>query len=272
MPPETSNPARNPNYDMIDAQLSTEIFGLFAPTRPDIALKMAHLPIQTTARENAQWIAEFYVIMYSLASSIDERKSIKDNIFWMADEASKRLPDNSYSAKMYGFVKQRYHKGIPWEQLRDEIYIKYQVNQEDGYDITSRELYCNGCFAAGINFAASLVSLFYGEGDFKETVKIGTLAGWDSDNPTATWGGLIGFILGKEGIEKAFNRKFANKYHIHRTRQNFSNNGIDTFSNMAEKGILIIDRVVQEQMGGSIDFNKNVWYIPKPNEQIIPGT
>ena len=36
---------------MIDAQLTTEIFGFFAPARPDIALKMAHLPIQTTARE-----------------------------------------------------------------------------------------------------------------------------------------------------------------------------------------------------------------------------
>jgi len=39
-PPATSDPANNPDYEMIDAQLSTEIFGLFAPTRPDMALKM----------------------------------------------------------------------------------------------------------------------------------------------------------------------------------------------------------------------------------------
>ena len=51
-------------------------------------------------------------------------------------------------------------------------------------------------FASGINFASSLISLFYGEGDLKETIKIGTLAGWDSDNPTATWGGLLGFMYG----------------------------------------------------------------------------
>lgn len=31
-----------------------------------------------------------------------------------------------------------------------------------------------------------MISLFYGEGDIKETIKIGALAGWDSDNPTAT--------------------------------------------------------------------------------------
>jgi len=38
------------------------------------------LPIQTTARFNAEWISEFYVIMYSLASYVDNKKSMKDNI------------------------------------------------------------------------------------------------------------------------------------------------------------------------------------------------
>ena len=32
--------------------------------------------------------------------------------------------------------------------------------------------------------------------------------GWDSDNPTATWGGLLGFIIGKDGVEKAFDKIF----------------------------------------------------------------
>ena len=53
-------------------------------------------------------------------------------------------------------------------------------------DMTSKNVRCNGCFASGINFAASIVSLLYGEGDYQETVKIATLAGWDSDNPAAT--------------------------------------------------------------------------------------
>ncbi len=46
VPPETSNPTKNENFEMIDAQLTTEIFGLFAPSRPDVALKMANnLPL-----------------------------------------------------------------------------------------------------------------------------------------------------------------------------------------------------------------------------------
>lgn len=263
LPPETSNPNKNPHFEMIDAQLTTEIFGLFAPARPDVALKMAFLPIRTTARQDAAWISEFYVIMYSLASKVDQSQPINQQISWMANEARKKTPNESYVAKMYDFVKSKYKSGLAWEKTRDSIYVKYQVNQEDGYNITSKNLYCNGCFAAGINFAASLISLFYGAGDIKETIKIGTLTGWDSDNPTATWGGLLGFMIGKEGVEKAFNRKFSNQFNIHRTRQNFPNDGIDTFENMAKTGIFIIDRVVQEEMGGGVDLKDNVWYIPK---------
>lgn len=262
LPPETGSPNKNEFFEMIDAQLSTEIFGLFAPARPDIALKMAHLPIQTTAREEAELISEFYVIMHSLASKTDSNKTIRKQIFWMANQAREFLPDTSYAAHMFDYTQNLYESGIPWEQTRDSIYYRYQVRQEDGYDITSKNLYGNGCFAAGINFAASLVSLFYGEGDFSKTIKIGTLTGWDSDNPTSTWGGLIGFMIGKEGIEKAFDRKFSNKYNIHRTRQNFPNSGIDTFENMAEKGLIVIDRVVKEEMGGIIDLEKNTWIIP----------
>ena len=53
-------------------------------------------------------------------------------------------------------------------------------------------------FASGINFASSLISYFYGKGDLKETIKIATLSGWDSDNPASTWGGLLGFIHGRD--------------------------------------------------------------------------
>jgi hypothetical protein len=252
VPPATSDSTNNPEFMMIDAQLTTEIFGLFAPTRPDIALKMAYLPIRTTARKEAASISEFYVIMYSLASKVDQSLSPKDQILWMADQAKEHLAQNAYPRKMYDFVKAQYDKGIPWEKTRDAIYLRYQVEEQDGYDLTSRNIYCNACFAGGINFAASLVSLFYGEGDIKETIKIGALTGWDSDNPTATWGGMLGFMLGKNGVEKAFGRKFANKFNIHRTRVNFPNEGIDTFEQMAAKGIKVIDKVVEEELKGNV--------------------
>jgi hypothetical protein len=262
LPPETGDPDKNEYFEMIDAQLTTEIFGLFAPARPDIALKIARLPIQTVAREESEHISKFYVVMHSLASKADPGQTISQQIYRMANEAREFIPDTSYAAHMFDYTKKLYESGIPWEQTRDSIYYRYQVNQEDGYDITSKNLYCNGCFAAGINFAASLVSLFYGEGDIKETIKIGTLTGWDSDNPTATWGGLLGFMIGKDGIEEAFGRKFSNLYNIHRTRQNFPDDGIDSFENMAKTGLIVTDRIVIKEMGGKIDSEKNSWIIP----------
>jgi hypothetical protein len=262
VPPATSDPANNAEFEMIDAQLTTEIFGFFAPARPDIALGLSYLPIRTTARGDAALAAEFYVVMYSLASSVNPSLTVKEQITWMAETARRHLPDDSYPAKMFDFVKRRYAAGVPWEQARDEVYQRYQVEQQDGYDITSRALECNGCFASGINFAASIVSLLYGEGDFKETVKIAVLAGWDSDNPAATWGGLLGFLHGRQGIEQAFGQTFADTFNIHRTRGSFPNEGVDTIPVMAEKGLQVVDRVVAEEMAGTVDLETGQWVIP----------
>ena len=262
VPPETSNPKINPYYEMIDAQLTTEIFGLFAPTKPKIALDLSYLPIRTTARENAVDISEFYIIMHSLASKNTNHKTIKDKILWMAKTARLHLPDNKYPAKMFDFVHEKYRNQIPWEDTRDHLNLRYQVQNMDNYPWSKKDKTCNGCFAAGINFGASIISLLYGEGDLKETIKIGTLAGWDSDNPTSTWGGLIGFMIGKGKIEKIFGREFSSRFNIHRTRKGFSNQGIDNFLNMALKGQSIVDRVVLKKMAGVIDTINNNWLIP----------
>ena len=262
IPPETSNPELNPYYEMIDAQLTTEIFGLFSPSKPEIALELAYLPIRTTARKNAALIAEFNIIMYSLASKNINDLSIKNRILLMAEKARFHLPNNTYPAKMFDFVYDNYKKGIAWESTRDELHNKYQVRQEDGYHWATTDKSCNGCFAAGINFGASIISLLYGEGDLKKTIQIGALAGWDSDNPTATWGGLLGFMKGKKEVEKIFGRKLSSLFNIHRTRKGFSNKGIDNFKNMAFKGREIVDRVVKEKMGGEINLEKDIWIIP----------
>lgn len=264
-PPETSLPDLNPHWEMIDAQLTTEIFGLFAPAHPSLALELAKMPIQTTARGEAALAAEFYVVMHALALSPSLKKmKRKDALFSMAEQARALLPEGSYTAGMFDFVKADYDRGIQWEEARDRLYERYQIQQADGYDMTSRNLYCNGCFAAGINFGASLISLFYGEGDFKKTVKIGTLAGWDSDNPTATWAGLLGFMLGKVELEKIFGRQLSSEYYIHRTRKGFGNNGFDNFSAMAKKSVSIVDKIVEQKLNGSVDIIRNAWVFKIP--------
>lgn len=261
-PPQTSNPELNPDFEMIDAQLTTEIFGLFAPGHPETARTLSHLPIRVTAGGEAAQISEFYVTMYSLAFDLDPSSDLGPQLIQIANQASKVLEERSYSLAMYRYVKGLHEAGVTWEAARDSVYQRYQVEQQDGYDMTSREIYCNACFAAGINYTASLVSLFWGEGDLKETIKIGALCGWDSDNPTATWGGMLGFVLGRKGVEEAFGKSFPTQFNIQRTRQNFPRNGLDTFERMATEGVEITDRVVVEMLGGTVDQGNNTWEIP----------
>ncbi|MDP7592929.1 MAG: ADP-ribosylglycohydrolase family protein [Litorilituus sp.] len=264
LPPATSEPVNNDKYMMIDAQLTTEIFGLLSPAREDVALKMAELPIRTSANYDAYWISQFYVVMHALASKVDKAFNLKQQVLWMADQARNILPERSTSAYMYDFIKKSYLNNPDkddWEKTRDEVYRRYQVNHADGYVYKDP-------FEAGINFAASLVSLFYGEGDIVRTIQIGTLAGWDSDNPTATWGGLLGFMIGQKGVSKAFKQNnLSEHYWIHRTRRNFpdhtaNQSGEDSFSAMAKRAIQLIDLVVVEKMHGHVDLTNNVWHIP----------
>ena len=107
-PPETSDPANNSNSLMIDAQLTTELFGLLAPARADIAVDIALLPIRTTAILDAQWISQFYVAMHALASRVDSSISLKRQTQWLAEQAKGQLPTDSSAAKIYEFVKNQY--------------------------------------------------------------------------------------------------------------------------------------------------------------------
>lgn len=262
LPPFTGMPAFNQHHDMIDAQLTTELFGILAPFRPDIAARLAYLPIRATAYGEAADIADFYVAMHALAAGVDPTKPIAAQIQQIAHQARLALPPNQYPAKMYDFVWSLYQSGIPWEAARDQLYQRYQVESKDGYEITAKKLYCNGCFASGINFAASLVSLFYGEGDMLQTIKIAVLAGWDSDNPAATWGGLYGFILGKAGVERAFGRSFSTKFNIHRTRKGFANGGVDDFAQMAARATSVFEQVLSQQLGRPQVPDAICWQIP----------
>lgn len=264
LPPFTGMAAFNPHYDMIDAQLTTELFGALAPARPDLALQLGYLPTHTTAAAEAADIAAFYQYLHAMVAQRAAKMPLHSQMLQWADQASSILPANQYPAKMYQWVKAQYLAGLSWEQTRDNLYRRYQLEQQDGYQISAKKLYCNGCFAAGINFAASLISYFYGAGDMQQTLKIAVLAGWDSDNPAATWGGLYGLILGKTGIEQLYGLALSDRFYIHRTRKGFANKGMDSFSNMAQQGVEIIDLVVKHHAKGQRSADGNCWFIPPP--------
>ena len=84
-------------------------------------------------------------------------------------------------------------------------------------------------------------------------------------------------MLGRKNVERAFEQDdLSETYWISRTRRNFPDRtpemaGEDTFPLMAERGIYIIDRVVIEELGGGVDLEKNVWYIPDNGGDFSPA-
>jgi hypothetical protein len=53
---------------------------------------------------------------------------------------------------------------------------------------------------ANVNLATTVMALLYGGGSYEETVRIATLAGWDTDCNASAAGGLIGMIVGYSGL------------------------------------------------------------------------
>jgi hypothetical protein len=71
-----------------------------------------------------------------------------------------------------------------------------------------------GWVESSVNFAAGVVALLYGEMDYRRTVRIGALAGWNSDKPAATMAGLLGLIYGHDRIVAEFpeQSQFSDRY------------------------------------------------------------
>ncbi|MEJ2400740.1 MAG: hypothetical protein P8Y52_05020 [Xanthomonadales bacterium] len=75
--------------------------------------------------------------------------------------------------------------------------------------------------------------------------------------------GLLGFLEGRSGLERLFGRTLSETFDINRTRGGFPGNGLDTFPDMATKGLAVVDRVVTEEMNGRINASNDTWLVPR---------
>ncbi|NCF65187.1 MAG: hypothetical protein GWP61_04385 [Chloroflexi bacterium] len=265
LPPVTSMLAVNDNSLAIDAQLTTEIFGALAPGMPDQALKSADLPIRTTASGYSAHAAQFYVVLYSLASQVDPALEPKEQILWMVREARGYIPDSSKTADIVDFVLADYESNPDvddWERTRDRVYERYHLLAEENGFVYRHFI------ESSVNFAAGLMALLYGEGDFQRTVQIGSLSGWDSDNGTSTMGGLLGLMLGYETLVAQFpEQELSDRYHILRTRDDLPDylptdlQAEDTYELMAARMMPLVEANIIAA-GGQVE--QDSWALPSP--------
>lgn len=266
-PPMTAHPMPNDFWAMIDAQLTTEFFGALCPGMPEEALRYADLPIRTVAFGHAIHAAQFYVVLYSLAGQVNPGLSGRDKAIWLVQQARRWIPDSSKAAGIVDFVLADFLGNgdvNDWESTRDRIADRYMAHAaQNGFAYY-------GWTESSVNFACGVMCLLYGQCDYKRTVQIGTLSGWDSDNCTATMGGLLGLMLGYDALAAQFpGQPFSDRFNIYRTRINLpdylpqDDAAEDTLTWMAQRMLPLIDSNVRSA-GGMVDSVRGRWVLPSP--------
>jgi hypothetical protein len=184
-PPVTGARQVNPHWFQIDPQLINEIWAVTAPGMVRYAAAKSAWAarimdddwgIEPTIHYGAMYAAAFF--------ESDVRKLI--------DIGVAELPRGSRFAKTVEEMK-ALHNRYPndWKAARAEMARRYYHDEPaDSKTIWN----------ANLNGAAGILALLYGGGDFQKTLDSACAMGFDADNQAATMSGLIGLIVGREGL------------------------------------------------------------------------
>lgn len=190
LPPETGSRTYNEHWYSIDSQIETEILGAISPGCVRSATDLADKFASFTNVGFPVHAAQFYCAMYATAF-------FEPNVVDLVVEGLAVIPTTSRTYQVITDVLAWYLDDaqdghLDWRVTRRRLYDSYQ-----GHDSFGR--YYNWVEST-INTGATVLAILYGQGDFKGTVQIGALAGWDCDCNPATAGGLIGIIEGFSGL------------------------------------------------------------------------
>ena len=186
LPPQTGSRTYNEHWYSIDSQICTEILGAISPGLPQTAIDLVGRFGRITNEGFAVHAAQFYATMYAQAF-------FEPNVIELISRGLEAIPSSSRTAAVVRDVLEWYREdandgALDWRGIRRKLYDRYQ-----GADSLGR--YYNWVEST-INTGATVLALLYGGGDFKQTVQIAVLAGWDCDCNPATAGGLLGITHG----------------------------------------------------------------------------
>ena len=186
MPPDTGSRIYNEHWYSIDSQITTEALGAISPGCAQSAIDLAGRFASFTNTGFPVHAAQFYCVMYATAF-------FEPNVVDLVIEGLTVTPTTSRTYQVINDVLSWYLDDtqdghLDWRATRHMLYDNYQGHNSFGR-------YYNWVEST-INTGATVLAILYGQGDFKNTVQIGVLAGWDCDCNPATVGGLIGIIEG----------------------------------------------------------------------------
>jgi len=186
LPPETGSRTYNEHWYSIDSQITTETLGAISPGCVQSAIDLTGKFASITNTGFPVHAAQFYSAMYASAF-------FEPNVVDLVVEGLTVIPMTSRTYQVISdmlswYLEDTQDGHLDWRATRQKLYDHYQGHNSFGR-------YYNWVEST-INTGATVLAILYGQGDFKSTVQIGVLAGWDCDCNSATAGGLIGIIKG----------------------------------------------------------------------------
>ncbi|MEE9573838.1 MAG: ADP-ribosylglycohydrolase family protein [Candidatus Neomarinimicrobiota bacterium] len=186
-PPATGYKVINPHWFQIDPQLINEIWAVTAPGMVEYAADKSEWAARIT---NDGWGVDptiHYGAMYSAAF-------FESDINKLIEIGNNALPSGSRYIETVNHMKLLYNKyPDDWEKARAEMSNKYF----HGEPIETKTIW-----NANLNGAAGILALLYGQGEFHKTLDLACAMGFDADNQAATMSGLLGIIVGFDGLPK----------------------------------------------------------------------
>ena len=184
-PPVTGSRERNPHWFQIDPQLINEVWAVTAPGMVPYAAAKSGWAARIM---DDSWGVEptvYYGAMYAAAF-------FESDIRKLVDIGVSALPANSRYATTVEDMKALVRKyPDDWRAAWQEMAEKYHHREP----LDSKTIW-----NANLNGAAGVLALLYGEGDFQNTLDLSCAMGFDADNQAATLAGLLGLILGSDGL------------------------------------------------------------------------
>lgn len=250
-PPLTGDKRLNPHWFQIDPQLINEIWSVTAPGMvPYAAAKSGWAALIM----DDDWGVEptvYYGAMYAAAF-------FEPNVYKLIDIGVAALPAGSRFAQTVEDMKALYRKyPDDWKAARRDMAEKYYHSEP----IESKTIW-----NANLNAAAGVLAQLYGGGDFQKTLDLSCAMGFDADNQAATLAGLLGVILGSDGLPKDllfpvpefdWNEPF-NDFYKNVTRYDMPDAGLKDMANrMAAQG----ERIVLGHGGRRISEDGRDFYL-----------
>jgi hypothetical protein len=187
--PLSGDPRYNVHADDIDFQIESDFIGLMTPGLPREANRYADRVGRVMNHGDGLYGGMFIAGMYSAAFfETDPRRVVEEGL--------RSIPAESGYGRVIRDV-------LEWSALYPDDWPKTWRLMEDKWD--KNDLCPDGALTA-FNIDAKLnggyvaLGLLYGKGDFARTLEVSTRAGQDSDCNPSSAAGILGVMLGYEGI------------------------------------------------------------------------